>query len=745
MKITLRLILALVIAILIVGGLSAYLGVRSEKERLASELKRNAWLVAEGLKDTAGKLVAKGPTSKADKIIKKMSETGERVLGVAAYGPSGKPVYASKAIKSKLPEKLNIVFEKFTKDAGKGAYENVGGIDTYLYAVPLYGEEGIRSGTLVIFSDASYIQKYLRSIWQQNFIRVFSLALLVSLITVLVVRWSFVGPVARLAERMKEMRKGEAKEDDFKLPKEDLFGPLSKEISNMAKSLATARARAEEEARLRQKAESVWTKDRLKEHVRTKLDDKKLIVVSNREPYLHRMRGKQIECIRPASGLITALEPILRVSGGLWLATGAGDADKETVNEHNVIRVPPEDPQYDLKRVWLSQEEEEGFYFGFSNEGLWPLCHIAHTRPIFRMEDWNQYQEVNFKFAKSLDEEIQKGSYIFIQDYHFALLPRIIKNKHPDAKVGIFWHIPWPNPEAFGICPWRREIIHGLLGADIIGFHTQFHCNNFLETVDRTLECRIDWEHFSTIRMGHTTYVKPFPISIEFPPVSYESSKNITKEELLKNLGVHAEIMGVGVDRLDYTKGIVERFRAIERFLDKYPDYVGKLTFVQIGSPSREQIGRYQELIHEVTAESDRINWKFEKSGWKPIIFMKRYFSHEEIDPYYKLADFCMVTSLHDGMNLVAKEYVASRDNDNGVLILSTFTGASKEFSDALLINPYDVEQMADIIKKAVDMDAAEQELRMRNLRNVVRDNNIFKWAADIITELTQIREPTVS
>ncbi|OGQ48490.1 MAG: hypothetical protein A3H42_01110 [Deltaproteobacteria bacterium RIFCSPLOWO2_02_FULL_46_8] len=523
------------------------------------------------------------------------------------------------------------------------------------------------------------------------------------------------------------------------MPKEDLFAPISKEFSSLAKSLALARAAAEEEARLREKAESVWTGERLKEHIRSKINDKKFIIVSNREPYMHIRRGKKIECIEPASGLITALDPVLKASGGLWVAHGGGNADRDTVNNHDIIRVPSDNPLYDLKRVFLTTEEEEGYYYGFSNEGLWPLCHIAHARPVFKIGDWARYQEVNLKFADAIDDEINGESFIFIQDYHFSILPRLLKKRHPDAKIALFWHIPWPNPEAFGICPWKREIIHGMLGADIIGFHTQFHCNNFLETVDRTLECRTDWEHFSTTRMGHTTFVKPFPISVDFTPPLFDKELP-TKEELLKNLGVKASLVGVGIDRIDYTKGIPERFRAIERFFEKYPEYLGIFTFVQIGAPSREHIKRYHDLIGEVETEADRINWKFQANGWKPIIFIKRHLSHSEIQPYYKRADVCIVNALHDGMNLVAKEFVTARDDERGSLILSTFTGASRELKDALLVNPYDIEQTADMIKAGIEMDPEDQKLRMIRMRNAVRENNVYKWAADIITHMTQIR-----
>lgn len=737
MKITLRLIVSIIIAVAIVASVSSYFSVKSEKERLGGSLEHRAWLVAESLKESVSMLLAQGPSKRLDKLVEKIS-TSEQVFGVVIYDPSGNVVAVSTLLSEKLPPKLDIIFEQFEGNAGKGVYENVSAMPMYMFALPVVDDDGIKTGTIVIFNDASYIDEYLKDIWFRNFLRVLANALLISVITLFVIRWSIMGPISKMSEWMINVRRGKT-DEIMKMPKEDLFAPISKELSGMAKSLAMARRAAEEEARLRQKAESIWTKERLKEYVRSKLGDKKFIVIANREPYMHVRYGKRIECIRPASGMVTAIDPLLKACGGLWVAHGGGSADKDTVDPRNIVRVPPENPRYDLKRVWLSQEEEEGYYYGFSNEGLWPLCHIAHARPVFRVDDWARYQEVNVKFARAIEDEIKGESYIFIQDYHFSILPRLIKEKHPDTKVALFWHIPWPNPEAFGICPWKREIIHGMLGADIIGFHTQFHCNNFLETVDRTLECRTDWEHFSTTRMGHTTYVKPFPISVDFTP-ELSMKETPSKEEIFKNLGIKASLLGLGVDRVDYTKGIPERFRTIERFLEKNPEYLGIFTFVQIGAPSREHIKRYHDLLAEVESEADRINWKFQAKGWKPIVFIKRHLSHEEIEPYYKRADVCIVNALHDGMNLVAKEFVVSREDEQGVLILSTFTGAARELRDALLINPYDVEQTADMVKSALEMDPEDQKLRMIRMRNVVRENNIYKWAADIITDLTQIR-----
>jgi trehalose 6-phosphate synthase len=497
---------------------------------------------------------------------------------------------------------------------------------------------------------------------------------------------------------------------------------------------------------LRREGESTWTAERLKEYIRSLLQDRPLFVISNREPYSHVRKGQKVDWLVPASGLVTALEPVLKACGGTWIAHGSGDADREVVDAQDKLRVPPEAPQYLLKRVWLTKEEENGYYYGFANEGLWPLCHITHTRPSFRFGDWEFYQAVNRKFAEAALQEMETIAepLILIQDYHFALLPRMIKDARPDSRVAIFWHIPWPNPESFSICPWQRELLHGMLGADLIGFHIQFHCNNFLETVDRALESRIDWENFLVNRDGYTTLVKPFPISIAYPLLGPPSSPTREpapdKERIFKELGIRGKHLGVGVDRIDYTKGIAERFRAIERFLEKYPPYQGLFTFVELGAPSRTHIKAYHDLMGEVEGEADRINWRFQTKEWKPIVFLKKHHSHEEIQPFYEAADLCLVTSLHDGMNLVAKEYIGAKENGKGVLILSQFTGASRELKDALVVNPYDIEQMAEAIRQALEMSPEEQKGRQQRMQITLKERNIYRWAADLISGLAQIR-----
>jgi trehalose 6-phosphate synthase len=481
-----------------------------------------------------------------------------------------------------------------------------------------------------------------------------------------------------------------------------------------------------------------WTRERLEEVARTRLGGARLVVVANREPFIHSYDGQEIRCMRPASGLTTAIDPMLRACSGVWVAHGSGDADRVVADRRGRVRVPPGDPSYVLRRVWLSKEEEQGYYYGVANEAFWPLCHIACTRPRFDADDWAQYRRVNQKFADAvLDEVGRQPAVVFVQDYHFALLPRMLKDVRPDLVVMHFWHIPWPNREVFRICPWQEEILDGLLGNDLLSFHIQYHCNNFLETVERALEARVDREGFAVTRGGKITYVRPQPISIDPEVVPGKApAENATQDaHLRRRLGVRDELLLVGVDRVDYTKGIPERFRAVDRLLTLHPEWKGQFTFVQVGATSRVQIPAYRQLHEELNALVDQINRRHGTCAWQPIVYLNEHYSPDQLYHFYRLAAGCVVSSLHDGMNLVAKEFVAARHDLRGVLLLSRFTGAAQELTDALLINPYDTDDFAEALRLALVMPAHEQERRMRRLRQQVSDNNIYRWAGMLLSE----------
>ncbi len=488
------------------------------------------------------------------------------------------------------------------------------------------------------------------------------------------------------------------------------------------------------------------TKEELQALVRDKLSDRLFIAVSNREPYVHRWVGEDIECFRPAGGLTVALDPVMQACGGTWVAHGSGDADPDVVDEQSRISVSPEAPRYTLKRVWLSKNEEAGYYDGFSNQALWPLCHIVYVKPVFRRSDWDAYKEVNRRFADAVCSEIvDRGAFVFIQDYHLALLARFIKERCPNVITAQFWHIPWPNHEAFRICPWQEDILDGLLANDLIGFHTPYNCSNFLETVDRTLECGIERERQVIIRAGHSTSVQAFPISVDFAEISARAASEEVASEmdrLRHDYDLTQEFIGIGIDRVDYTKGIVERFKAIDLFLSKNPGYEGCFTFVQAGEPSRTHIRQYKQLNEEIDELVEDINRRHRKSGWKPIIYIKEHFNPFALSAIQRLATFCMVSSLHDGMNLVAKEFVSSRVDEDGVLILSRFAGAARELTDALLVNPYSIDDIAEAIKLAAAMSKNERRRRMSSMRAIVQEHNIYSWAGSIISEIARFRFP---
>jgi trehalose-6-phosphate synthase len=739
MRPVLKLVVVLALSVFVVSSIFAFLQARQEEHRLREELERRSFLLSESLQETIWHLMARNDTDGVRRVLDKFSNR-ERLLGAILSDSSGNVVLSSSGLAAQIPAiddfRRHDIGEVVTARLGYGHFVSADRQYLHIYSAPVWDEEDIVQ-VLSLVHNAAYIQQRVHRIWLHNFYRTIANASIISLITILVFYVNVLLPIKKTVAWIKTVRRGDGDSESLDDP---LFKPLTREVSRMARSLESARLAVEAEARLRHSSQTLWTPERLKEFVRIKLNQRSLFVVSNREPYMHLRKGKKIERIVPASGLVTAIEPILKACGGMWIAQGAGDADRETADSSGKLRVPPEEPQYVLKRVWISSGEEQGYYYGFSNEGLWPLCHIVHTRPTFREEDWACYGSVNRKFARAVIKELEGTSEpcVLIQDYHFGLLPRMVKDGRPDARIALFWHIPWPNPEAFGICPWQRDILHGMLGADIVGFHTQFHCNNFIETVDRCLESRIDYEHFTVHRGEHTTWVKPFPISID-PAGEVAGLERTDARCLLRMHGIDASIMAVGVDRLDYTKGILERLAGIELFLRNNDRYIGEFTFVQIGAPTRTAIPKYGEFLQEIDRAVERINRQFKTKHWKPILFLKKHHSHEQILPYYRAARLCLVTSLSDGMNLVAKEFVVSCD-PGAVLILSQFTGAARELRDALIVNPYDTRQVSEAIRAAIEMSPDDRRERIVRMRAHVQDRNVYRWAGELVGELAQVR-----
>ena len=743
MHLSYRLSLALIAGVAITSVCFTGYQAAEETRGLKADVKRQAAILAESLAKEAEPIVASQSDGDLQRFVNSF-QGHERLAGIAVYDVTGKPLAVASGLPAELRNTPRIVTDAIAAAAGRDEFTHIETGAVHIFAVPLRPKE-TTIGALAVFHDVSYIHAQIAAIWRRALIHVGIETFLIACVTLLMIRIGLNRPLKHMAQWLRDLHTGRATAPPV-FPKEQAFAPLTNEVVRLASSLNAARAAAEEEARLRDAGESLWTLERLRIHVQSKLHGSRLFVISNREPYEHVYRGSSIDWRVPPSGLVTALEPVLKACGGTWIAQGSGSADRAVVDRNDCVAVPPDQPEYTLRRVWVTPEEQKGFYLGFANEGLWPLCHMAHTRPTFRSEDWEQYQNVNRKFAEAFFEqaEHEENPIALVQDYHFALLPKMIKERRPDAHVAIFWHIPWPNSEAFHICPWQTELLDGLLGADLIGFQIQAHCNNFLDTVDHTVECRIEREQFAVNRLNHSAVVRPFPISVAFTPnecLLNAPGKN--HHNSIPGNGIEAIYLGVGVDRVDYTKGIPERFRAVERFLEMYPAYRQQFTFIQIGAPSRTDIRRYQELMTEVESEAARINRRFQTGPWKPVVLIGRSLSHAEIQPYYRKANVCLVTALHDGMNLVAKEFVASREDESGVLVLSPFTGASRELTDALIVNPYDTDALANAIHAALEMSQEEQRRRMRRMRETVREHNIYRWAGNLIGELAELSRLT--
>jgi trehalose 6-phosphate synthase len=746
----LQLILALAACITVVSLASTYFEMLAHKHILRVELERRAISLGTGMQPTLEQIFTEQQQDPPlqvpmqDAFAPVLNRHGS-ALALAVYDAQGKLLAtsgAAAALYAFHPEPIQATLKRGTNTA---LFSHTGSFDWLEEAVPLHAN-GNMAGALVIFEDANAIRAENAMLWKHTFWRIAASVVLIVGVTALMVSWFLMRPAKRLAERLRHLRLGNpdgSGETHIRGIKDlNLFTPLAREVETITESLMEARAAAAMEARLREAGESQWTAERLTAHVSRKTGSSRIFAVSNREPYIHVRQGKEIVCNVPPSGLVTAIEPILRACDGVWVAHGSGSEDRATVDAFDRLRVPPQDPRYTLRRVWLSPEEEAGYYDGFANEGLWPLCHIAHTRPIFRAADWETYKSVNRKFADALLHEMEgsEDPIVFVQDYHFALLPRMVKNARPDARVAIFWHIPWPNSEAFGICPWQAELLDGLLGADLIGFHIPLHCNNFLDTVDMALESRTNREQMSVRRRGHVTAVKAYPISVATDAVRDDrNGASASLEDLLRPYGAHADRIILGVDRMDYTKGIVERLMAFERLLEEHPWHREHVTMVQVAAPSRTRIPSYIELRNRVEEKVQSINARFATQNWKPVILIERQASHEEVASWYRVADVCLVTSLHDGMNLVAKEYLVARSDEDGMLILSKFTGAAVELRDALIVNPYDIDGVAEAMHRALEMEYDERKLRMGRMRRQVMEHNVYRWAASILGDLRDL------
>jgi trehalose 6-phosphate synthase len=723
-RFVLRFLVPLAVVLAIFAGLTAWLTDRTSRRWHEQDVTGRAELAVRGAPSLVAALAAgdhAGLKPRLDAITR-----DERIMASAICDVRFRTVAATESLPERyrceaLPAALGV--DGALTGRVRTARGRESGMPLHVALVPLL-DRGTPVGAVALVHDMTYAEQ--RAMASRRFIlgALFALALLAAAATLVLTRMTW----RHWTEEMRRALRGDTDRQEFR--------PILADLRELAGRLAEPRHEPDQVR---------WGPERLRRALREHLEGERIIIVANREPYIHeRTATGDVKVVHPASGLVTALEPVMRACSGTWIAHGAGSADRETADARGRVRVPPGAEQYTLRRVWLSAEEEKGYYYGFANEGLWPLCHVAHTRPVFRADDWQAYQLVNQRFADAVVQEAeQPDPVVLVQDYHFAMAPAMLRARLPRATVLTFWHIPWPNVERFGICPWRRELLLGLLGSSIVGFHTQGHCNNFLEAADRFLEARIDREVQGVFHRGRMTLVRSYPISVEWPNHWAETAPPVAecRASVFADLGLPPNaLLGVGVDRLDYTKGIEERLLAVERVLERYPDMVGRFTFVQLAAPSRTIIERYRQLNEAVEAVAARVNERFGRGDYRPVILLREHHEPPKVFRYYRAADVCYVSSLHDGMNLVAKEFVAARDDERGVLVLSSFTGAARELTEALVVNPYDIEQASAALHRALTMPPAEQAQRLRVMRDLVAEFNVYRWAGRMLVDAARLR-----
>jgi len=724
---TLRFIIPLIIAMTLLAYALLPLVDKLTLHWFTRDLDMRSQLIANTMQEPLGEFLEQGNTYRINSLMRRALQD-ERLFAMGFCDTQGKRIYAT----PKFPDGINCPTPNAPPPRKPSILKLPSGM-VHVAVKPIIVPDGT-AGYLFLIHDMSFIESRSADTRKYIVLLFVILFLVISFITVLVAHLSWRGWM----NAVRSLLRGESLVKPLARASDSELQPLMGDLRSLLRAI-------DAEKRFADDVTISWNRDKLRELLYKQLAGEQIIVVSNREPYIHIQRKEGLDIQRPASGLVTAVEPVMRACSGIWIAHGGGTADREVVDQHDHVRVPPEHPEYTLRRIWLSREEEQGYYYGFANEGLWPLCHNAHVRPIFRTSDWKHYVTINQRFADAVVREANREDpVVLVQDYHFALLPGMLRKEMPKATIITFWHIPWPNPESFGICPWREELLQGMIGSTILGFHTPFHCKNFLETVDRYLETRIDHAASTISHGGNLTLVEAYPISIQWPPPwqQHQPSVETCRADIRKLLKIDGNgLIALGVDRMDYTKGILERLRAVNSLLESHPDMIGKFTFVQIAAPSRSVLEEYQAFEARVRTLTTHINQRFANNGYQPVHLKVEHHDPEDINRYYRAADVCMVTSLHDGMNLVAKEFVAARDDERGVLLLSQFTGAAHELYEALIVNPYHIEQTADALYQALTMPEFEQRERMRSMRSMVRDFNVYRWAGRMLIDASKIRQ----
>jgi trehalose-6-phosphate synthase len=723
LKFGLRLIAPIVALILVIGRLSGPVAGHLVYKWSVKDINLRANLIASSLSED---LIDGLPTENSPKIARQFENLvkDERLYAIGFCSQNGKLTNASADFfkdfdcAPKKEEAADQEEEILSLPSGKRFFVN---------RIAVTSENSaIHAGSLIVIHDMAFVDRRVAET-RQDIRNVIVIAVIVLALFILL--------VAEFTRRLwiHGVRKGIVGWNTGAQKRKNDFEPIIKDVKRLISELESER--------------KVWSAESIRQLITEHLRENEIFIVSNREPYIHHKNAEGVlDLERPASGIVTALEPIVSVCKGTWIAHGSGTGDRESVDQDDCIMVPPENPSFKLKRIWLSPEEKQGYYNGFSNEAIWPLCLLTHTRPIFRTTDWDAYVKVNRRFADAVINGAKSPNpLVMVQDYHLALVPRMIREALPQANVISFWHIPWPNPEIFGICPWREELLDGLLGSQIIGFHTPAHVQNFLQSVQQNLESKVDLVNGQIHYKGNVSKIAAYPMSIEWqnldteriPPAAESRKRVLAENKLPSDIKI-----GVGIDRLDYTKGILERFQAVEKMIDLNPGLKDRFCFIQIASPSRTEINAYQNYAADIHREVERINKRF--GGQFPLIILREFqHSREAVYKYYRSADLCFVSSLHDGMNLVAKEFVAAKEDGQGVLVLSKFTGAAGSFPDALLVNPYHIDACADALARALYMHPDEQKERMSAMRRHVREHNIFRWAGYLLLDSAEIQRVT--
>jgi trehalose-6-phosphate synthase len=720
----------------IIATLFAWRQTHYERAIDTEDIDRRARALAHVLSYTVHDAL-KGPPGEVAAQLGRRLDGYSRLMGCAVFGPEGQVLAAG----SQLKEYEAAIIAELAKLSELETEFNttliVDGPPLRMRAERLLGSDGSTEGSFVVIHNTSFIDER-ASARLTRALAVVILTTLVLLVLVVGVTWlTYDRPLQHLADWMQRLRIEDSPESPpVWLP----LGRLATESDRLAASYRAARTATFAGAHEAARKDRAWTSDRLRTHALDCLGiGNQLVVVSSREPYMHTLRNGQPHVVVPPGGVVTALDPVLQSCGGVWIAHGTGECDRETASPDGRLMVPPGQSRYALRRLWLTPAEHDAFY-GCCNDAIWPMCLLAHERPIFRTSDWMQYVAMNRRFADAVLEEVGTGNaVVLVQDYQMALVPRMVREIRPDLRICLFWHIPWPSVDAIRICPWRDEILRGMLGADLVGFHLQQYCNNFLDTIDRMLEARIDRDHFNVEVRGHATRVRPQPISVQpwsDRGVSEGHQLELRLAALRRQHGLDGIEVAVGVDRVDHTKGLPERLRAFAHFLHKYPQHIGKISLVQLAAPSRLHLKRYRDHLDELIQYAEEINAEFSANGWRPIHLLVDQHDAHIVHDFLTMASIAIVSSLHDGMNLVAKEYVLAQKTLQGCLILSEFAGAAQDLSDAIVINPYDTEQFADAIRYAVEMPSDERVHRMTRLRRQVEENNIYRWAAEVLSSI---------